>query len=79
MNSPPLLSQVECGAWVAADVALFRLVPAQSKVDDTRAELLGVAVQRSAGGRLPAENAGDAEVRKWRHVASTVSIDRHAE
>lgn len=64
MDSPPLLSQVERGAWVAADVALFGLVPAQSKVDDTCAELPGVAAQRSAGGGLPAENAGDAEVRE---------------
>lgn len=38
---------------MAADVALFGLVPAQSKVDDTRAELPGVAAQRSAGGGLP--------------------------
>lgn len=49
---------------MAADVALFGLVPAQSKVDDTRAGLPGVAAQRSAGSRLPAEDAGDAEVRK---------------
>lgn len=47
---------------MAADVALHRLVPAQSRVDEPRSALPGVPRQRSAGRRLPAEAAGDAEV-----------------
>lgn len=60
---PPEPSQVEHGAWVAADVALHRLVPAQSRVEEPHSALPGVPRQRSAGRRLPAEAAGDAEVR----------------
>lgn len=47
---------------MAADVALLRLVPAQSRVEEPHSALPGVPRQRSAGRRLPAEAAGDAEV-----------------
>lgn len=60
--NPPEPSQVEHGAWVAADVALYGPVPAQSRVEWPRSPLPGVPRQRSAGSRLPAEAAGDAEV-----------------
>ncbi len=55
-------SQVEHGAWVAADVAVFRLVPAKSRFDETRSALPGVAAPRSAGCWLPAEAAGHVQV-----------------
>lgn len=48
---------------MAADVAVFRLVPAQSEFDETHSTLPGVAAQRPAGCRLPAAAAGDAQVR----------------
>lgn len=55
--------QVEYGTWVAADVALFRLVPAESQFDELHSALPGVTAQRSTGCWLPAEAAGDAKVR----------------
>lgn len=61
--NPPEPFQVEYGAWVAADVALYRPVPTRSRVDEPRPALPGVARHRSAGCRLPAEAAGDVEVR----------------
>lgn len=52
-SSPPSLalphSQAEYGAWVAADVAVFRLVHAQSQFDETHSTLPGVAAKRPAG------------------------------
>lgn len=60
---PPEPSQVEYGAWVAADVALHGPVPAQSRAGEPRQALPGVAPQGRAGRRLPAEAGGDAEVR----------------
>lgn len=56
-------SQVEYGAWMAAHVAVFRLVPAQSEFDETHSALPGVAAQRTTGFRLPAEAAVDVQVR----------------
>lgn len=47
---------------MAADVAVFRLVPAQSQFDETHSALPGVAAPRSAGCWLPAQDAGDAQV-----------------
>lgn len=59
----PEPSQVEHGAWLAADVALHGPVPAQSRADEPRQALPGVTLQGWAGCRLPAEARGDAEVR----------------
>lgn len=47
---------------MAADVAVFRLVPAKSRFDETRSALPGVAAPRSAGCWLPAEAAGHVQV-----------------
>lgn len=58
---PP--SQVEYGAWVAAHVAVFGLVPAQSQFAETHSALPGVAAQRPAGSWLPEEAAPDVQVR----------------
>lgn len=47
---------------MAADVALHRLVPARARVEEPHSPLPGVPRRGSAGRRLPAEAAGDAEV-----------------
>lgn len=56
-------SQFEYRPWVAADVALYRLVPAQSQFDEIRKTFPGVTAKRTAGCFLLAEAAGYAEVR----------------
>lgn len=57
----PLL-QFEYGAWVAADVAVFRLVPAQLGFIEIHTALPGVAAQIPTGCSLPGEAAGDLQV-----------------
>lgn len=66
--------QVEFGAWVAADVALHRPVPAQSRLEEPRPALPGVPRHRSNGCRLPAEAPGDDKVRPQGKL--TVAHDR---
>lgn len=50
-------TQVECRAWMAADVAGFGLVPAQSKSEKARGRLHGITTQRPAGCWLPTKTA----------------------
>ena len=51
-------------------MAVYGLVPTQSKFEDPRSALHGIAAQRIALSRMPAEDAGDLQVRPETEIRS---------